>query len=67
VCNGDLDTFGKALQDGVVHDAFQAIKADSRKHFSPFRQAVSRHAPKVVEDLPTIQVEDEVNVEDIPW
>jgi hypothetical protein len=69
VCNGELDSFAKALQDGVVHDAFQAIKADSAKHFSPFRQAVQKHAPKVVspeEDLPVIQQEDDIG-ESIPF
>jgi hypothetical protein len=66
VCNGDLGTFAEALQQGVIHDAFQAIKADSKKHFSPLRQAVRKHASQVVEDLPVIQ-QDEIDVEGIPF
>jgi hypothetical protein len=68
VCNGDLDQLARAFQDGVVFDAFQVIKADSRRRFSPLREAVARHAPKVVlpeEELPVIQQDD--LGEDIPF
>lgn len=61
VCNGDLDLFGKALVDGIVYDAFQAIEADGAKRFSVSEPNLTR------EDLPTIHVDDEVNVEGIPF
>jgi hypothetical protein len=81
VSNGDLDTFAQALTEGVPWDAFQGIKAESRKRFSPFRQAVEKHAPTVTsgrtatvtapgessyfEEPPVTN--DEINVEDIPY
>lgn len=68
VCNGDLATFGTALQENVVWDAFQGIKADSNKHFSPLRQAVEKHAPPVVdEELPVIDQNEDMKVEGIPF
>jgi len=42
-------------------------EAEKQLNSSALRQAVQRHAPAVVEDLPTIQVEDEVDVSDIPF
>jgi hypothetical protein len=51
----------------IVKEAI-AIEDEAEKQLNPsrLRQAVQRHAPAVVEELPTIQVE-EVDVEDIPF
>jgi len=68
VAQGDLDRFGFALTESIPWDAFQAIKADSRTRFSPLREAVARHAPKVLspeEDLPVIQQNEEDEHDDI--
>jgi len=66
----DHGNTGGLTQDemNMVWEVFKAIEADAEKRFnpSPLRQAVSRHAPAVVDELPTIQVDEDL-VEDIPF
>ena len=51
----------------IVKWAIQ-IEDEAEKQLNPssFRQAVQRHAPQVAEDLPVIQQEEDISVEDIP-
>jgi len=57
-----LDTFSPNDCD-LVWAAFKAIETDAEKRFNPsaLREAVQRHAPSVAEELPTIDVADDIS------
>lgn len=52
----------------VVRWAIQ-VEDEAERQLNPsaFRQAVQKHAPQVVEDLPVIQQGEDISVEDIPY
>jgi hypothetical protein len=60
------------IENGQFWKLFQAIKADGDKRFSPLRQAVTKHVPRVIapEEEPPIESYDEpspVDPESIPF
>ncbi len=68
--NGKLDML-EQIKEGYFWELFQAIKAEGEKRFSPLRQSVERHAPRVITpEEPPIESYDEpspVDPESIPF
>jgi hypothetical protein len=59
---------GRTSIPGLVTLAIQ-VEDEAEKQLNPstFRQAIQKHAPQVVEELPVIQQGEDLSVEDIPF
>jgi len=68
VCPQKGDTRFEQTDMDMIWNVFKEIEEDADKRFSPVRQAVEKANPNFFkEELPTIQQDEEINVDDIPF